>query len=79
MTEEAPADVVTLSAAQRYSVLVTALNTTSSNFVFHATQNPDMYDVIPDDLVLSALDRSILVDSRHERARRHYLDRHLCC
>lgn len=41
-TEPYPVDVVTLSAAQRYSILVTALNTTANNYIFHATQNPDM-------------------------------------
>lgn len=42
-----------LAAAQRYSVLVTAKNDTSFNYYMHADMNPDMFDVVPDDLQLS--------------------------
>ncbi|KXS12722.1 multicopper oxidase [Gonapodya prolifera JEL478] len=52
-TEAYPIDQVTLSVAQRVSVLVTALNDTKSNFLFHANMNPDMFDAVPDDLVLN--------------------------
>jgi iron transport multicopper oxidase len=43
-TQEYPVDYLTLSVAQRYSVLVTARNDTSSNFLIHANQDPVMYD-----------------------------------
>jgi iron transport multicopper oxidase len=42
-----------LAAAQRYSVLVTAKNDTSFNYMMHADMNPDMFDTVPDDLQLS--------------------------
>lgn len=71
--QEYPIDLVTVSVAQRVSVLVTARNDTSSNWLIHANmvryrcvpyslscltclvraQSPDMFDVVPDDLVLS--------------------------
>jgi iron transport multicopper oxidase len=51
--QEAPADMISISVAQRYSVLVTARNDTSNNWAIHADMDGDMFDVIPDDLVLS--------------------------
>ncbi|QRV79485.1 Multicopper oxidase [Ceratobasidium sp. AG-Ba] len=50
---EAPTPLLTLTVAQRYSVLVTARNDTSQNFAIHANMDGDMFDVIPDDLVLN--------------------------
>ncbi|KAL5512657.1 hypothetical protein ACEPAG_2923 [Sanghuangporus baumii] len=49
-TEEMPVDVLSLTAAQRYSVLVTALNDTTSNWAIHANMDTGMFDTIPDDL-----------------------------
>ncbi|KAF9343338.1 ferroxidase fet3 [Mortierella sp. AD094] len=42
-----------ISAAQRYSILVTAKNDTSYNYVVHGDMDPMMFDSIPDDLVLN--------------------------
>ncbi|KAI8967984.1 multicopper oxidase-domain-containing protein [Mycotypha africana] len=42
---------VYLTAAQRISVLVTAKNSTDTNYYMHADMNTDMYDVLPDDLL----------------------------
>lgn len=52
-TEATPLDLVTLSVAQRVSVLVRALDTTTSNYLIHANMDPDMFDVVPDDLILN--------------------------
>ncbi|KAJ1955322.1 ferroxidase fet3, partial [Dipsacomyces acuminosporus] len=49
-TEEKEVGNVILAAAQRTSVLVTALNSTSNNFIFHADMDTDMFDNIPSDL-----------------------------
>nr|AHZ58332.1 laccase [Auricularia auricula-judae] len=48
--EEFPASLLSLTVAQRYSVLVTARNDTSSNFLIHANMDTDMFDVVPDAL-----------------------------
>lgn len=53
--EEFPVDHLTLSVAQRYSVLVTARNDTSENFYMHANFDSMMFDTVPDDLQLSEL------------------------
>jgi iron transport multicopper oxidase len=52
-TQPLEASVIPISTAQRYSVLVTARNDTSSNFAIHANMDPDMFDAIPDELQLS--------------------------
>ncbi|KAI8318680.1 hypothetical protein GQ54DRAFT_300005 [Martensiomyces pterosporus] len=49
-TEEKEVGNVVLAAAQRTSVLVTALNTTDNNYIFHADMDTDMFDNIPSDL-----------------------------
>ena len=41
---------VYLTAAQRVSVLVTAKNTTDTNYYMHADMDTDMFDVLPEDL-----------------------------
>lgn len=48
--EESPTDVLSLTVAQRYSVLITARNDTTSNWVIHANMDTDMFDTIPDAL-----------------------------
>ncbi|CCO27193.1 hypothetical protein BN14_01228 [Rhizoctonia solani AG-1 IB] len=50
---EAPTPLLTLTVAQRYSILVTAKNTTSQNFLVHANMDADMFDYIPDGLELN--------------------------
>lgn len=48
--EESTAGTIGISVAQRYSILVTARNDTSSNWVIHANMDVDMFDTIPDAL-----------------------------
>ncbi|KAG0073328.1 hypothetical protein BGZ89_006621 [Linnemannia elongata] len=42
-----------ISAAQRYSVLVTAKNTSSNNFLIHGDMDPEMFDTVPDTLQMN--------------------------
>ncbi|KAF7291853.1 Fet3 protein [Mycena indigotica] len=48
--EEFPIDLVTLTVAQRYSILVTARNDTNANWAVHANMDTDMFDTVPDSL-----------------------------
>ncbi|KAI0790435.1 Fet3 protein [Abortiporus biennis] len=48
--EESPTDLISITAAQRYSILVTARNDTSSNWAIHANMDTDMFDTVPDTL-----------------------------
>ncbi|CAO1614394.1 unnamed protein product [Parajaminaea phylloscopi] len=52
-TKEYPIDRITLSVAQRYSILVTAKNDTSQNWKMHANMDPSMFDAVPEDLKLN--------------------------
>ena len=45
--EEYPIDLIALTVAQRYSILVTARNDTSSNWAIHANMDTVMFDVVP--------------------------------
>lgn len=47
-TQEFPTDRVGLATAQRYSVLVTARNDSSTNWKLHANMDPAMFDDVPD-------------------------------
>ena len=49
-TEEAEADLIYVSAAQRYSVLVTTKNDTSANFAIHGAMDQDLFDKFPEGL-----------------------------
>ena len=49
-TEEMPVDLLSLSVAQRYSVLVTALNDSTANWAIHANMDATMFDTVPDTL-----------------------------
>ncbi|KAI0347221.1 Fet3 protein [Trametopsis cervina] len=49
-TEEFPTDLLSVTVAQRYSILVTARNDTSANWAIHANMDTDMFDTIPDTL-----------------------------
>ncbi|KAK0522063.1 ferroxidase fet3, partial [Tilletia horrida] len=54
--QELPVPSLPIAVAQRYSVLVTARNDTAAalqNWVLHANMDPDMFDVVPDDLQLN--------------------------
>ncbi|KAF8156788.1 ferroxidase [Crassisporium funariophilum] len=48
--EESPIDLISVTVAQRYSILVTARNDTSSNWAIHANMDTDMFDTVPDTL-----------------------------
>ncbi|KAK7434374.1 ferroxidase fet3 [Stygiomarasmius scandens] len=48
--EEFPIDMISVSVAQRYSILVTARNDTSANWAIHANMDTDMFDTVPDAL-----------------------------
>ncbi|THG94600.1 hypothetical protein EW026_g6904 [Hermanssonia centrifuga] len=45
--EQSSVDLVTVTVAQRYSILVTARNDTSSNWAIHANMDTDMFDTVP--------------------------------
>ncbi|KAL7413963.1 Cupredoxin [Mrakia frigida] len=47
-----PVENFPIAVAQRYSVLVTARNDTTANWVLHADMDPQMFDQVPEDLVL---------------------------
>jgi len=49
-TEPTDAKMLYLTAAQRFSVLVTAKNDTSRNFAFVGSMDEDMFDAVPDGL-----------------------------
>ncbi|ORY28145.1 putative iron transport multicopper oxidase FET3 precursor [Naematelia encephala] len=51
--EPYPIDTVTIAVSQRYSMLVEAKNTTGTNYAMMIMQSEDMYDQVPDDLVLN--------------------------
>lgn len=51
--EAYPISTLTIAIGQRYSLLVTAKNETDRNYALSVNQSPDMYDAIPDDLVLN--------------------------
>lgn len=53
-TQEYPTDMISIAVAQRYSILVTARNDTSSNWAIHANMDTDMFDTVPDTLNPSA-------------------------
>ncbi|KZT07992.1 multicopper oxidase [Laetiporus sulphureus 93-53] len=49
-TEEYEIDQINLGVAQRYSILVTALNDTTANYAIHANFDTSMFDTVPDTL-----------------------------
>lgn len=53
--EESPIDLISVSAGQRYSVLVTARNDTDLNWAVHANMDTAMFDEVPDKLKPSTL------------------------
>jgi iron transport multicopper oxidase len=74
--QEAPAKMIAITVAQRYSVLVTARNDTTNNWAIHADMDADMFDVVPGDLVLSKsrlVYRRITIDSVPRPNRSHRL------
>ncbi|KAF2874161.1 iron transport multicopper oxidase FET3 precursor [Massariosphaeria phaeospora] len=49
-TEPTDAEMIYMTAAQRYSVLITAKNSTDANFAFVGSMDQDLFDVVPDGL-----------------------------
>ncbi|KAH8809524.1 Fet3 protein [Flagelloscypha sp. PMI_526] len=49
-TEPMAVDLLSLTVAQRYSILVTARNDSTTNWAIHANMDTDMFDQVPDDL-----------------------------
>ncbi|KAF8551775.1 Fet3 protein [Imleria badia] len=45
--QEYPTDMLSISVAQRYSILVQARNDTSSNWMIHANMDTTMFDTVP--------------------------------
>ncbi|THU75690.1 Cupredoxin, partial [Dendrothele bispora CBS 962.96] len=48
--EEFTIDMISVTVAQCYSILVTAQNDTSANWEIHANMDTDMFDTVPDTL-----------------------------
>lgn len=71
--EPYPITTLTIAIGQRYSLLVTAKNETSKNYALSINQSPDMYDAIPDELVLNNT-LQIVYDSANEAAAEVELD-----
>ncbi|KAF2084929.1 multicopper oxidase [Saccharata proteae CBS 121410] len=46
-TEPSEAEMIYISAAQRYSVLITAKNDTSQNYAFVGSMDEDLFDTVP--------------------------------
>jgi len=55
--------LLTISVAQRYSVLVKAKNETSTNYALSVLQSEDMYDAIPEALILNNTLQIVYADS----------------
>ena len=51
--QEYPTDMLSISVAQRYSILVQARNDSSSNWMIHANMDTTMFDVVPPTLQTS--------------------------
>ena len=56
--------MLSLTVAQRYSVLVTALDDASANYAIHANMDTDMFDTIPDNLNPSKTQSYILYNTK---------------
>ncbi|KAJ7784867.1 Fet3 protein [Mycena maculata] len=52
--EEFPIGPLSVSVAQRYSVLVTARDNADANFAVHADMDPSMFDILPATTILNA-------------------------
>ncbi|KEI41811.1 uncharacterized protein L969DRAFT_91292 [Mixia osmundae IAM 14324] len=55
-------DLITITVAQRYSILVKALNDTTQNWPIQFNFDSDMFDTVPDDLALNYTS-SVVYDS----------------
>ncbi|CBX99496.1 similar to iron transport multicopper oxidase FET3 [Plenodomus lingam JN3] len=67
-TEPTDANMLYLTAAQRYSVLVTAKNDTNSNFAFVGSMDQDLFDAIPDGLNPNVTGWLVYDDSKEKPA-----------
>ncbi|ODQ66374.1 iron transport multicopper oxidase FET3 precursor [Nadsonia fulvescens var. elongata DSM 6958] len=52
-TEPSTADLIYITAAQRYSILLTTKNTTDKNYAIGTRMDDNMLDLIPEDLLLN--------------------------
>ena len=70
-----PIDLLAVTVAQRYSILVTARNDTSANWAIHANMDSDMFDTIPPALNPSKLSLPVFMTLTHHASslRRHLL------
>ncbi|KAF9151186.1 ferroxidase fet3 [Linnemannia schmuckeri] len=62
-----------ISAAQRYSVLVTTKNITANNFLIHGDMDPEMFDTVPDTLQMN-LTGTIIYDAASPLAPAQMID-----
>ena len=49
-TEPTDAEMIYVTPAQRYSILLTTKNDTDANFAIQGSMDQDLFDVVPDDL-----------------------------
>jgi hypothetical protein len=78
--EEYSIDLIGITVAQRYSVLVTARNDTSANWAIHANLDTVMFDHVPANLNPSpsfSLTTQILTLTRPALYNRYHFDNHL--
>lgn len=67
-TEPMDAELIYMTAAQRYSVLITAKNDTNSNFAFVGSMDQDLFDVVPDGLNANVTGWLVYDDSKEKPA-----------
>ncbi|KAF8952436.1 hypothetical protein CPC16_003869 [Podila verticillata] len=58
-----PVATFPIAAAQRYSVLVTAKNSTTNNYLIHGDMDPMMFDTVPADLQMNVTGTIVYSDS----------------
>ncbi|KAH7413299.1 Cupredoxin [Cadophora sp. MPI-SDFR-AT-0126] len=63
-TDPAEASMIYISAAQRYSFLLTTKNDTSTNYAFVGSMDTDLFDTLPEDLNWNATGWLVYDDSK---------------
>jgi len=63
-TDPAETSMIYISAAQRYSFLLTTKNDTSTNYAFVGSMDTDLFDVLPEDLNWNATGWLVYDDSK---------------
>ncbi|KAI8360717.1 multicopper oxidase-domain-containing protein [Choanephora cucurbitarum] len=69
LTQPTLTSSVYLSAGQRMSVLIETKQTTEFNYYLHADMDPDMFDTLPDDLLLN-ITAPVYYDTHHDTFKR---------